>query len=124
MKTLTLVLLLFIFSVSVADEACIEYENIEAVICEEPVKPEVEITNILFTVFWYDSEEEMRKALKEEDKEVQGSSLCEHLEDENITYCWLSMVRPKFVDDEDTLSVGHEFLHGAWGDYHATPVPK
>ncbi len=82
----------------------------------EKVLPEFEIENVLTTVFWFESAEELQEYFDEE--RLTGYSECEHKPEKNIAYCDLYLVRPKFVDDDATTGTGHEQLHGFFGSYH------
>ena len=77
------------------------------------------ITNILVTMFFYDTYEEMYAAFPDEEHDYEAISLCERLVEQNIAYCHIHQVMPTVVDGEHTLSFGHEVEHGAFGEaYH------
>ena len=97
---------------------CVEYANEEPEICNEPIKPEFRIENMLVTIFYYDTLQAFQEDTGETDPEVRGHSLCETKPDKNIAYCDFYVVMPKFVDDDFTMTFGHEALHGLLGDYH------
>lgn len=92
----------------------------------EPLVPDGEITNVLTTLHIFSSYEEMRKDIARNfpsDKtgpveELEGMSDCWRNEEQNIAYCDIWMVRPSEVDDEHTLTLGHEVLHGVYGNFH------
>lgn len=112
--------LLIIFSLSAwAEEpTCIEALNAELGICNEPIVPEFEIENALYTIFYFDTIEEFRAATGETDPDVLSWSLCETKPDKNIAYCDLYILRAMYVDDNATTTFGHEVLHGLLGSYH------
>ncbi len=96
--------------------------------CYAPYSPdlikEFENNNVGITVHWYDTKAELVEALVDkfgeiwEDRDIQAASDCENKPEFNISYCDLYMVRPTMVDDDTTMSVGHEVLHGLLGAYH------
>lgn len=102
-------------------EAWVEEEE-PVVQCFSPFAPvfvpEFWIENMLVTMYWYDTIEEFREDTGETDPEVHAMSLCETKPDKNIAYCDVYMVKPQRVDDDSTLSGGHEFFHGLFGSYH------
>ena len=101
-NTATQVLLLFLLATSIH---------------AEPIEKPYEIDNVLVTFFWFDSLAELQIYFDEE--RIEGMSECELYEDKNIAHCDVYAVRPKDVDDEYTLTIGHEVLHGVYGDkYH------
>ena len=101
-------------------EAWVEEEPVEQ--CFSPYaevfKPEFMIENVLVTMFWYDTIEEFREETGETDPDVHAMSLCETKPEKNIAYCDVFMVLPGRVDDDATLSGGHEYFHGHFGAYH------
>ncbi len=103
-------------------EAWVEEETVEVEQCFSPYaevfKPEFWIENVLVTMYWYDSIEEFREDTGETDPDVHAMSLCETHPDKNIAYCQVFMVKPGRVDDDATLSGGHEYFHGHHGAYH------
>lgn len=91
---------------------------------EDIVKP-YEIGNVLVTFFWFETYAEMqeyyRVKYKEEkiDQQMRGFSAAEPYPDKNICHLDLYTVRPKEVDDNVTLTIGHEVLHCVHGPrYH------
>ena len=80
----------------------------------EPVVPDGEITNVLITVYYYDTYEELWDAFADQG-ELEGVSLCERNVDKNIAWCDIHVVRSQEVDGEHTLTLGHEVLHGILG---------
>lgn len=53
------------------------------------------------------------------DEPLQGFSYCEIDPETNISFCDIYTVRPTVVDGEHTLTIGHEIVHGIYGDeYH------
>lgn len=82
--------------------------------------PEFELQNVGITVHWFDTVEALRDDIGElEDERIHAASECETKPEFNISYCDVYLVRPGAVDDDATLSLGHEILHGLWGTYHA-----
>lgn len=95
---------------------------------EEIYKP-YEITNVLNTFFFFDTYEEMIVSWNDDNPDdyedpldknrLQGWSNCECYPERNFSHCDVYIVRPSKVDDEHTLTVGHEVLHGVYGPgYH------
>ncbi len=96
---------------------------------EEIDKP-FEITNVLSTIFFFDTYAEMTAVWNEDHPDdyedpndpisiLMGFSYCEHYEERNFAHCDLYLVRPTEVDDDETLTIGHELLHGVYGEeYH------
>ncbi len=87
------------------------------------IKKPYEISNVLLTFFWFDTEEEMQKYFLDEydelDEDMRAFSGSEPYPDKNVCHLDLYIVRPTYVDDDDTLSIGHEVLHCVHGpDYH------
>lgn len=115
MRLLTSALLLFIFSVSFAEDVC--FEN-----GDELVKPEYVVSNMLFTVNWFDTEEELAEAVSALGYEVDESlelSLCEVHPEQDIGWCELWLVIPTTVIGDPFMdSIGHEAAHGFFGDFH------
>lgn len=85
----------------------------------EPIVPDGEITNVLTTLFFYDTYEDLWNDFPEDRGTLEGVSFCERKVDKNIAYCDVYLVRPQEVDGEHTLTLGHEVEHGVWGEeYH------
>jgi hypothetical protein len=83
----------------------------------ERIQKDGEIENVVLTIFWFDTIEDLETAFGEEG--LQGYSECERYLKKNLAHCDLYVVRPTYVDDEETLTIGHEVLHGVYGhDYH------
>lgn len=82
--------------------------------------PEFEVQNVGITVHWYDSKAQMQDDLGDlfPDRDYSAASQCEKKPEFNISYCDIYVVRPTMVDDNATLSIGHEVLHGLIGDFH------
>jgi hypothetical protein len=91
---------------------------------EEYIAKPFEMDSVYITFFWFDTLQEMRKWVatniedEKYDPELMGFSLCEHYEEHGAAHCDLYVVRPKIVDDEATLTIGHEVLHGVYEHYH------
>jgi len=85
-----------------------------------------EISNVLLTIFWFDTEEEMRDYYIEQgfgnpDRLMRAFSASEVYEEKGMCHLDVYLVRPTLVDDYETTSVGHEVLHCVYGpDYHVT----
>lgn len=98
----------------------------ESVIVEEIYKSEGMITNILTTIHIVTSYDEIAVAYEEitgdelpADETLEGLSDCWRNVAQNIAYCDIWVFESKYVDDEHTLTMGHEVLHGVFGDrYH------
>lgn len=96
--------------------------------CYAPYSPdlikEFEVNNVGLTIHWYDTREELYDALVDlfgviwEDRDIQAASDCEKKPEFNISYCDIYAVRPTTVDDDTTMSIGHEVMHGLLGAYH------
>lgn len=84
----------------------------------KPFKAQSVVDNILITMFWFDTLEDLREAIGDPEDETCGYSECEIVEEKNIAYCHIYAVRPRLIDDVWTSTLGHEALHGIWGDYH------
>lgn len=116
MRLLSKLLIFFIFSTGLAAHA------------EFIMKP-YEIDNVIITFYWFDTEKEMQEYYLEHfgeetnetivDEYMRGFSASEPIPSKNICYLDLYAVRPLEVDDDPTLSIGHEVLHCVHGpDYH------
>ena len=87
------------------------------------IKP-YEISNVLLTIFWFDTEQEMHDyyvdaGFGNPDKFMRSFSASEIYEEKNMCHLDLFAVRPILVDDDPTLSIGHEVVHCVYGpDYH------
>lgn len=86
-----------------------------------------EIDNVLITFFWFDTELEMQKYyakhflkadINKIDPLMRGFSADEPYIEKNICHLDLYAVRPLKVDDDMTLTIGHEVLHCVHGQYH------
>jgi len=118
MENLSKLLILLIFSTSMLAYA------------EEDIYKPHEITTVLITFFWFDTIEEMHeeyvkvfgeKGLEVEDptRGLEGFSGVEEYMPHNFCHLDMYVVRPKSVDDEHVLTIGHEVLHCVYGvDYH------
>ena len=99
-------------------------EELEGERCYAPyapkLSPEFEVENMSFTVYWYDTKEELVEDVGDlfGARDFTAASDCEKKPEFNISYCDLYLVRPISVDDDATMSVGHEVLHGLLGAYH------
>lgn len=60
------------------------------------------------------SEKEMRDKAWEYEKGIQGQALYSP----NDNKCEIVIYKPKRVDDEATLTLGHELMQCLYGDYH------
>lgn len=85
----------------------------------ERIQPEFDREGQYIKVYieFYDTESELMDAIapwNPDDiphKGMAGWSL-----DEN--YCYLFSLKPQYVDDDHTMTVGHELLHCVYGQYH------
>ena len=85
----------------------------------EPIHKAHEIDTVLITFFWFNTLEDLNEYFPDEDDRLSGYSECEPYAAHNFSHCDLYVVRPQIVDDEHTLTIGHEVLHGVYGDqYH------
>lgn len=96
----------------------------------EDIVKEFEISNVLITFYWFDTEKEMQQAyiriFGPEDADVEvvdgllrGFSGTWAVPEKNICVLDLYAVRPQEVDDDATLTIGHEVLHCVYGTkYH------
>lgn len=87
------------------------------------IKKPYEIDNVLITFFWFDTEAEMQQWFFDEygefDEDMRSFSGSEPYADKNVCHLDLYAVRPILVDDDFTLSIGHEVIHCVHGpDYH------
>lgn len=84
------------------------------------------ITNILTTIHIVTSYEEIAEVYEQvmgfpvtPGITLEGLSDCWRNVEKNIAYCDIWMFEPKDVDDDATLTLGHEVEHGMYGDrYH------
>lgn len=83
---------------------------------DEHIIPTVFITNATYTVHWFPDLNSLQKYF--DDQGILGQSMCEFYPKKNYSHCDLYLVLPKYVDDEWVNTVGHETLHGLFGDYH------
>ncbi len=78
--------------------------------------PTDDVRNLLVSVNFYDTTEQLVLAVGED---VAAWSECEVHPDKNIGWCEIWVVRPKRVLGDPAMdALGHEVLHGLWGDYH------
>ena len=104
-------------------EAVVKIEDLPEQ-CFSPYAPvlyrEFEVQNVGITVHWYDTKDQMQEELGDlfPDRDYSAASQCEKKPEFNISYCDIYVVRPTQVDDNATLSIGHEVLHGLIGDFH------
>lgn len=96
-----------------------EYESWKTTVSmsfDEHIVPKTFITNATYTVHWFPDLNTLQAFL--DDRHVLGQSNCEFYQSRNYSHCDLYLVLPKYVDDEWVNTVGHEVLHGLFGDYH------
>lgn len=115
MKMLSKLLILLVFSTGLAAHA-------------EDIVKLYEIDNVLITFFWFDTELAMQEYYVEhflEDVDIdkidplmRGFSADEPYVKQNMCHLDLYAVRPTEVDDDMTLTIGHEVLHCVHGQYH------
>jgi len=75
---------------------------------------ELQITTKLFN-----TEEEMKEALKLRlNREINPKLLGMAIMSPDDTICEVYAVKPKRIDDQRTMTIGHEFLHCIYGRYH------
>lgn len=108
-------LLFFMMNEAPAEDVC--FEN-----GDEPVKPEYVVSNMLFTVNWFNTAEELEAVVSALGYEVDESlelSECEVHPEQDIGWCELWLVIPKTVIGDPFMdSIGHEAAHGFFGAYH------
>lgn len=85
--------------------------------------PDGEIENVLLTMFFHDSVEAMEKdAMDRYGYELVGAdgySACDRNVEKNIAWCDVHIPRPRYVDGYNAWTLGHEALHGVYGErYH------
>ena len=91
---------------------------------EEIDKSQGQVSNILVTIFWFDTLSELQEYIAEMDEEevddrLQGYSLIERYDDRDMCHMDMYAVVPNEVDGNHTLTIGHEVLHCVYGeDYH------
>lgn len=78
-----------------------------------------ENVEIQTTPFVFDNKRDMHKALsvrldRDIDPNLEGMAIMSP----DDTFCELFIVRPNRIDDQHTLTLGHEFLHCIYGRYH------
>lgn len=94
----------------------------------EPIVPEGGIiTNVVSTFYFYDTNEELLAAIpinqrdllpENPDEVLHGYSYCHRDLEKNFAVCEIHQVLPTVVDDEQTITLGHEVAHGVFGIYH------
>lgn len=90
--------------------------------------PDSVVTNATMSFHLFDSYEEMNEYAEQlpnwelidpgPKHMLHGFSICDRREDANIAYCDIYLVMPRRIDDEHTMTLGHEVLHGILGIYH------
>ena len=93
------------------------------IVLAEPLVPDGEVTNVVSTFYVFSTMKALREFLGDEldgdFSDTAGFSDCWRDRAQNIAYCSHYVVRPREVDGEYTLTIGHEVLHGMYGpDYH------
>lgn len=97
---------------------------VSSIALAEPVVPDGEITNVVSTLYFYETVSAMREDLaeaypKQDWSDTEAYSMCWRNAEKNIAVCDIYVARPQEVDGEHTLSLGHEVLHGVYGPkYH------
>ena len=93
----------------------------------EPIsKSDGIITTVLTTIHIVTSYDEIAAVYEEIEGEplpshistLEGLSDCARDVKHNIAYCDVWIFEPQYVDDEHTLTLGHEVLHGVFGNRH------
>jgi len=86
------------------------------------------IKNVLVTLFFYPNKEALHAAVcaaMDGDEYAcsggfVGFSACERKPEKNIAYCDIWQLAPSKVDGDNTLTLGHELMHGVAGpNYHS-----
>ena len=76
------------------------------------------VRNVLVTFVFYDDYISLNEAFLEP-VPIEGFSICERNVKANIAFCEIHQIGPVMVDDNHTLTMGHEVLHGVVGsEYH------
>lgn len=70
------------------------------------------VDNVAISFFWFASLADLREHF--DDDTLEGYSECERYST-NFAHCDIYVVRPKIVDGEFTLTIGHEVMHGVCG---------
>lgn len=76
--------------------------------------PTKDTQHLELTVTTVKSMTEMRMKAWKYEKGIQGQALYSP----NDNKCEIIIYKPKRVDDEATLTLGHELMHCLYGDYH------
>ena len=134
MKVLSKLLILLIISTGMGACATQPAERMtlapqESVASGEEIYKPYEKTNIAVTLFLFDTLEEMQDyrfekfgeelGLIEPERDILGFSGSEPYTTHDFCHLDMYVVRPTLVDDEETSTIGHEFLHCVYGpDYH------
>ncbi len=89
----------------------------------EPIQKPYEIDNVLITFFWFDTLEELQAFVADDndwtiEADLLGLSAYEPYPEKNFCHLDMYAVRPQEVDDEPTVTIGHEVLHCVHGAYH------
>lgn len=114
-----LVLLVYLSAQTLSSPSFVNEENWRTYVdlsFGESIKPERDVTNIVITVVWFDTLDELRAKL--DDPAILGQAHCDAQVVGSLGHCDLYLVRPELVDDEWVNTLGHEVLHGLYGNYH------
>lgn len=109
------VLLVFLVASCAIFEKTSETQRYTGYHSGQPFEQEHDVRDVLARLHWFDTLEDLQKEFGED---VLGFSECSVAEDQDFAICDLYLVRPQTIDDEWTNTVGHELLHGAYGQYH------
>lgn len=90
---------------------------------EEPPREKIVKTfdregeELIITFDFVKTERQMERAAVNYEKGMQGEAAWAVTDNR----CHIVGYEPKYVDDEATLTLGHEVAHCIWGLYHAKP---
>lgn len=85
------------------------------------INPEWDRNNqeLSITIKLYDTQKEMNTALSERlGTPIDPNTLGKAIMSPNDNVCEVFSVRPKRIDDQKTMTLGHEVLHCVYGRYH------
>ena len=89
---------------------------------EKVIDTGMEITVVISTFHLYNDPDVLNKEhvkLHEDHERVRAWSRCKWDEDNNVSFCDIYVLRPKFVYTDKALeALGHEMWHGVAGSFH------
>jgi len=121
---LSKLLIFLIFFVGIAVGEVTVYDD-EEVISVAIAKDQGLVTNVLSSFVFYDSYSSLWDAFPEYAGQIEAICFCDRQVELNMAWCEIHVVEPTVIDGEHTLSLGHEVLHGVFGEnYHEWVLVK